>query len=104
MKISILNPIQPVDDYSAKAFIQILNMILLANNIVELNTWLIDANSCSQYKRLSGYFAWNFENETFTLRQRAGFGKFSCFEGNLLEISFYDILHKNHSKFEFSDN
>ena len=104
MKITISNPIQLVDDYSTKAFIQILNMILLADNIVELNAWLIDTNYCSQYKRLSGYFAWSFANETFTLRQRISYGAFSCFKGNLLEISFYDILYKNHSKFEFSDN
>jgi len=104
MKISILNPIHPIDEYSAKAFVQILNMILLAKNIVELNSWLIDTDYCSQYKRLSGYFVWHFDNETFSLRQRIGFGKFSCFEGNILEISFYDIFRKNNSKFEFSDN
>ncbi|MDR2913618.1 MAG: hypothetical protein LBV74_02095 [Tannerella sp.] len=95
MKIIISNPIHPIDEYASKAFIQILNMLLLADNIVELNAWLIDFNISPQYRSLSGYFSWSFGNQKFTLRQRIRYGSQSLFKGDILEVSFLNILYKN---------
>lgn len=95
MKIIISNPVHSIDEYASKAFIQILNMLLLAEHIVEFNAWLIDFNISKQYRSLLGYFSWSFTNQRFILRQRISYGDLRLFNGNILEISFLEIFHKD---------
>jgi len=46
----------PVDPYSQMAFVEILNILLTARHIVDVNRFLINRNTNPQFGSLSGYF------------------------------------------------
>ena len=60
----------PVDPYSQMAFVEILNILLTARHIVDVNRFLINRNTNPQFGSLSGYFRWSFSGNHFTLWQR----------------------------------
>ena len=49
MRIDFKNPVMPVDPYSQLAFVEILNIILAARHIVDVNRLLINRNVCLLY-------------------------------------------------------
>ena len=49
----------PVDPYSQMAFVEILNILLTARHIVDVNRFLINRNTNPQFGSLSGYFRWS---------------------------------------------
>lgn len=53
----------PVDPYSQLAFVEILNIILAARNIVDVNRLLINRNVNPKFGSLSGYFRWSFAGD-----------------------------------------
>ena len=60
----------PVDPYSQMAFVEILNILLTAGHIVDVNRFLINRNANPLFGSLSGYFRWSFSDNHFTLWQR----------------------------------
>lgn len=97
MQIDFENAIHPVDPYCSTAFLVILNLLLLSTNVVELNRDLIRRNAVFPGLMLSGYFVWEYAEQTFILKQRLSYGSDRCFAGDVLRISF-DALQKNHQK------
>ena len=79
MKINFKNPVMPVDPYSQLAFVEILNIILAARHIVDVNRLLINRNVNPQFGSLSGYFRWSFAGDCFTLWQRMDYNSMLCF-------------------------
>lgn len=57
MNINFLGPVFPTDPYAQMAFVEILNTLLVANNIMEVNRMLIHRNANPAYGSLSGYFS-----------------------------------------------
>lgn len=58
MEINFKGPVMPVDPYSQMAFVEILNILLTARHIVDVNRFLINRNTNPQFGSLSGYFRW----------------------------------------------
>ena len=58
----------PVDPYSQMAFVEILNILLTAGHIVDVNRFLINRNANPLFGSLSGYFRWSFSDNHFTRR------------------------------------
>ena len=52
----------PVDPYSQMAFVEILNILLTAGHIVDVNKFLINRNTNPLFGSLSGYFRWSFSD------------------------------------------
>ena len=53
----------PVDPYSQMAFVEILNILLTAGHIVDVNKFLINRNTNPLFGSLSGYFRWSFSDD-----------------------------------------
>ena len=70
MEINFKGPVMPVDPYSQMAFVEILNILLTAGHIVDVNRFLINRNANPRFGSLSGYFRWSFSDNHFTLWQR----------------------------------
>ena len=85
MRINFKSQIMPVDPYSQLAFVEILNIILSARHIVDVNRLLINRNVNPRFGSLSGYFRWSFAGDCFTLWQRMDYNSMLCF---ILEIHF----------------
>ena len=73
MEINFKGPVMPIDPYSQLVFVEILNIILIAKHIMDVNRYLIDRNVNPLFGSLSGYFRWSFANDRFTLWQRRQF-------------------------------
>lgn len=56
MEINFKGPVMPIDPYSQLAFVEILNILLTAGHIVDVNRFLISRNVNPQFGSLSGYF------------------------------------------------
>ena len=67
MEINFKGPVMPIDPYSQLAFVEILNILLTAGHIVDVNRFLISRNVNPQFGSLSGYFRWSFVGDHFTL-------------------------------------
>lgn len=78
----------PVDPYSQMAFVEILNILLTAGHIVDVNKFLINRNANPQFGSLSGHFRWSFSDNRFTLWQRMGYNSPFCFRQRILSIHF----------------
>lgn len=66
MEINFKGPVMPVDPYSQMAFVEILNILLTAGHIVDVNRFLINRNANPLFGSLSGYFRWSFSDNHFT--------------------------------------
>lgn len=71
----------PVDPYSQMAFVEILNILLTARHIVDVNRFLINRNTNPQFGSLSGYFRWSFSGNHFTLWQHMEYNSLSASAG-----------------------
>ena len=67
MELNFKGPVMPIDPYSQLAFVEILNIILIAKHIMDVNRYLIARNVNPLFGSLSGYFRWSFADERFTL-------------------------------------
>ena len=56
MEINFKGPVMPIDPYSQLVFVEILNIILIAKHIMDVNRYLIDRNVNPLFGSLSGYF------------------------------------------------
>ena len=63
MEINFKGPVMPIDPYSQLAFVEILNILLTAGHIVDVNRFLISRNVNPQFGSLSGYFRWSFAGD-----------------------------------------
>ena len=63
MEISFKGPVMPIDPYSQLAFVEILNIILIAKHIMDVNRYLIARNVNPLFGSLSGYFRWSFADD-----------------------------------------
>lgn len=70
------------------AFVEILNTLLVANNIMEVNRMLIHRNANPAYGSLSGYFRWSYAGNHFTLWQRVEYNSPVCFGQRIFSIHF----------------
>ena len=78
----------PVDPYSQMAFVEILNILLTAGHIVDVNRFLINRNANPLFGSLSGYFRWSFSDIHFTLWQRVEYNSPLCFSRRIFSIHF----------------
>ena len=92
MLIDFENPVQPVDNCSQQAFVEILNLVLLADDVVQLRRLLHDRDKNERYNSLSGYYRWSFDNYSFTLWQRMEYGSRKCFTNKILEIKYISLI------------
>ena len=83
MEISFKGPVMPIDPYSQLAFVEILNIILIARNVNP------------QFGSLSGYFLWSFADERFTLWQRTDYNSDMCFSHRILDMPFCMLAVKD---------
>ena len=88
MNINFLGPVLPTDPYVQMAFVEILNTILTANNITEVNRMLIHRNVNPRFGSLSGYFRWSYADNHFTLWQRMEYNSPFCFSQRIFSIHF----------------
>ena len=98
MRINFKGPVMPVDPYSQLAFVEILNIILAARNIVDVNRLLINRNVNPKFGSLSGYFRWSFAGDRFTLWQRMDYNSMLCFNPGILEIHFGALAARDNGK------
>ena len=70
MNINFLGPVLPTDRFVQMAFVEILNIILTANNIMDVNRMLVGRNANPAFGSLSGHFRWSYSDNLFTLWQR----------------------------------
>lgn len=93
MKIEVLGPLYPINQFAMKAFAEILNTILIADNVIELNNRLYqrDQQRSEDVRSLNGYFKWNFDNRSFLLWQRTSYMSHTCFPQMLLKINYSEI-------------
>ena len=87
MEINFKGPVMPIDPYSQLAFVEILNILLTAGHIVDVNRFLISRNVNPQFGSLSGYFRWSFAGDHFTLWQRTDYNSTLCFTGYSICLS-----------------
>ena len=87
MNINFLGPVFPTDPYAQMAFVEILNTLLVANNIMEVNRMLIHRNANPAYGSLSGYFRWSYAGNHFTRWQGVVYNTPGCFEQRILRIN-----------------
>lgn len=95
MNIYFTGPLFPTDPLVPRAFMEILNIILLSGNIVEVNQRLISRNIHPQYRSLSGHFRWSFADDRFTLWQRTEYNSDLCFTHSIFEIHFTSLVCKD---------
>ena len=88
MNINFLGPVLPTDPYAQMAFVEILNTLLVANNIMVVNIMLIHRYANPAYGSLSGYFRWSYAGNHFTLWQRVEYNSPVCFGQRIFSIHF----------------
>ena len=88
----------PIDPYSQLAFVEILNILLTAGHIVDVNHFLISMNVNPQVGSLSGYFRWSFAGDHFTLWQRTDYNSTLCFNHRILDLPFGVLAAKDNGK------
>lgn len=98
MKMNFIGPIFPTDPCAVRAFVEIMNIILMSANIMEVNKRLIERNVHPHYRSLSGYFRWSFDNDRFTLWQRTEYNSTVCFGCRILEIHFSVLVCEDRVK------
>ena len=98
MEINFKGPVMPIDPYSQLAFVEILNIILTAGHIVDVNRFLIRRNVNPRFGSLSGYFRWSFAEERFTLWQRTDYNSTMCFSHRILDLPFGVLAAKDNGK------
>lgn len=104
MDIHFTGPVFPIDPYAQRAFIEILNIILMSANIMEVNRRLIERNVHPHYRALSGYFLWSFSNDRFTLWQRTGYNSPVCFGNKILELHFVALVCEDRARINLIPN
>lgn len=97
MNIDFTGPVYPVDRYAQSAFIEILNIIQLSENVTELSVKLVNHNYNPRYRTLSGYFKWSYENHSFTIWQRTLYKSDTCFANPVFNI-LYSSFDENSVK------
>lgn len=98
MIIDFESPLYPVDDNYGSAFSELLNLILVAEHIVDLNGKLITRNNIYRFGALSGYFKWTFSFDTFTVWQRMAYGSEYCFEKRIFALKFTAFVNPARTK------
>lgn len=88
----------PVDKYSMRAFVEILNLILLSDDFTELSNKLHERDRNDDYGSLSGYFSWSWADHTFTLRQRIKFDCDDCFPEKILEVRHIYMVNQDQKR------
>lgn len=92
MQIEFIGPVYPTSQEAVIAFTEILNLIITSDNIMELNSKLLQNE---KFGRLSAHFIWSFANFTFSLWQRVDYGSEICFEHKLIELPFVTLVCKD---------
>lgn len=98
MEINFKGPVMPVDPYSQMAFVEILNILLTARHIVDVNRFLIKRNANPQFGSLSGYFRWSFSDNHFTLWQRVEYNSPACFSRCVFSIHFGMLANRDRER------
>ena len=98
MEINFKGPVMPVDPYSQRGFVEILNIRLTAGHIVDVNRFLINRNANPLFGSLSGYFRWSFSDDHFTLWQRVEYNSPICFSRRIFSIHFGTLASRDRKK------
>ena len=86
MEINFKGPVMPIDPYSQLAFVEILNILLTAGHIVDVNRFLISRNVNPQFGSFSAFFRWSFPGNHFTPWQRPDYNSTLCFNHRILVL------------------
>jgi hypothetical protein len=92
MQIEILGPVYYTSQEAVIAFTNILNLIVASNNVMELNSKLLQNDG---FGKLSAHFIWSFANFTFSVWQRVDYGSEICFDHKLIELQFVKMVCKD---------
>ena len=103
MEINFKGPVMPVDPYSQMAFVEILNILLTAGHIVDVNRFLINRNANPLFGSLSGYFRWSFSDNHFTLWQRVEYNSPLCFSRRIFSIHFGMLANRDRKKRQYGN-
>lgn len=95
MLINFETPVLPIDSYAQRAFVEILNIIILSADIEELSRRLRTRNYDQEYRRLTGYFKWSYAGNDFNLWQRIEYDSPHCFKNKVLEVKQYVFVTQN---------
>lgn len=104
MNMNFIGPIFPIDPCAVRAFIEIMNIILMSSNIMDVNKRLMERNVHPHYRSLSGYFRWSFCNDHFTLWQRTEYNSMVCFGCRILEIHFVTLVCEDRARINIIPN
>lgn len=89
MQIRFVSPVYTVDEHVHRAFVEVLNLVLLSDHIAELDRRL-KLNDVGG--RLSGDFKWSFADHNFTLWQRMSFGGREYFKPEILSLHHVTLV------------
>ena len=98
MNINILGPVLPTDRFAQMAFVEILNIILTANNIMDVNRMLVGRNANPAFGSLSGHFQWSYSDNHFTLWQRMEYNSPLCFRQRIFSIHFGTLASRDRER------
>lgn len=104
MNINFLGPVFPTDPYAQMAFVEILNTLLVADNIMEVNRMLIHRNVNPQFGSLSGHFRWSYASNHFTLWQRVEYNSPFCFTQRIFSLHFGILSAKDKQRDNVTSN
>lgn len=104
MNINFLGPVLATDRFAQMAFVEILNIILAANNIVDVNRMLIGRNANPAFGSLSGHFRWSYSDNYFTLWQRMEYNSPLCFSQRIFSIHFGMLASRDRERNSFMPN
>lgn len=97
MLIDFEYPVHTIDAYSVKAFVEILNLVILSDDVTQLRRRLnLRDHECCY--NLSGYYRWSFADHSFTLWQRIGFCRDECFKYKILEVKHISMICEDRVK------
>ena len=98
MNINFLGPVLPTDRFVQMAFVEILNIILTANNIMDVNRMLVGLNANPAFGSLSGHFRWSYSDNHFTLWQRMEYNSPLCFKQRIFSIHFGTLASRDRER------
>lgn len=91
MKIELIGPVYPINQFAMKAFAEILNTLQISNNIADMDWLLCRLNKRERERKIYGYFKWSYDNKSFNLWQRTSYFSEYCFPIQILKVDFSEI-------------
>ena len=95
MEINHLSTLYPSDPRVYCACSEIVDILLMARHVMDVNRMLIERNVQYEYGSLPGHFHRAFRNGYFTVWQRTGYNHNTCFPRRTLAVRFETIAARD---------